>query len=109
MNTKNQYFLRRAGIIDDKLNELFSPELNYYMDAYLSYCDESFVNLICGLLKLEITKDIPLGDNYPFSNVILYNSVGEQIKSHYQPRIMEYYFRRVNIYSYANCPYRITI
>jgi len=94
MNTKNQYFLRRAGIIDDKLNELFSPELNYYMDAYLNYCDESFVNLICGLLKLEITKDIPLGDNYPFSNVILYNSVSEQIKSNYHIRIMEYYFRR---------------
>ncbi len=99
MDTSNQYFLRRAGIIDDKLNELFSPELNYYMDAYLNYCDESFVNLICGLLKLEITKDIPLGDNYPFSNVILYNSVGELIKSHYQPRIMEYYFRRANIYN----------
>jgi hypothetical protein len=93
------YFTRRIGILEDKLNELFSPELNYYMDSYLSYCDESFVNLICGLLKQEITKDIPLGDNCPFSNVILYNSVGEQIKSHYQPRIMEYYFCRANIYN----------
>jgi hypothetical protein len=93
------YFTRRIGILEDKLNELFSPELNYYMDSYLSYCDESFVNLICGLLKQEITKDIPLGDNCPFSNVILYNSIGEQIKSHYQLRIMEYYFCRANIYN----------
>jgi len=99
MDTSNQYFLRRAGIIDDKLNELFSPLLNEFMDIYIDYCDESFVNLICELLKQEITKDIPLGDDCPFSNVILYNSVCEQIKSHYQPRIMEYYFRRVNIYN----------
>jgi hypothetical protein len=94
MNVTDKYIRRRTGMIEDKLNELFSPELNYYMDAYLSYCDESFVNLICGLLKQEITKDIPLGDNCPFSNVILRDSVGEQIKSHYQPRIMEYYNSR---------------
>ena len=94
MNVTDKYIRRRTGMIEDKLNELFSPELNYYMDAYLNYCDESFVNLICGLLIQEITKDIPLGDNCPFSNVILYNSVGEQIKSHYQPRIMEYYNSR---------------
>ena len=94
MTATDKYIRRRTGMIEDKLNELFSPELNYYMDAYLSYCDESFVNLICGLLKQEITKDIPLGDNCPFSNVILRDSVGEQIKSHYQPRIMEYYNSR---------------
>ena len=99
MTATDKYIRRRTGMIEDKLNELFSPELNYYMDTYLSYCDESFVNLICGLLKQEITKDIPLGDNCPFSNVILYNSIGEQIKSHYQLRIMEYYFLRASIYN----------
>jgi hypothetical protein len=99
MNVTDKYIRRRTGMIEDKLNELFSPELNYYMDSYLSYCDESFVNLICGLLIQEITKDIPLGDNCPFSNVILYNSVGEQIKSIYHPRIMEYYFLRASIYN----------
>jgi hypothetical protein len=88
------YFTRRIGVLEDKLNELFSPLLNEFMDIYIDYCDESFVNLICELLKQEITKDIPLGDDCPFSNVILYNSVGEQIKSHYQPRIMEYYNSR---------------
>jgi hypothetical protein len=88
------YFTRRIGILEDKLDDLFSPLLNEFMGIYLDYCGESFVNLICELLKQEITKDIPLGDDCPFSNVILYNSVGEQIKSHYQPRIMEYYNSR---------------
>ena len=52
------------------------------------------VNLICEILIQEIAKDIPLGDNCPFSNVILYNSVAQKIKSHYQPRIMDYYNSR---------------
>lgn len=91
------YFTRRIGVLEDKLNELFSPLLNEFMDIYIDYCNESFVNLICELLKQEITKDIPLGDDCPFSNVILYNSVCEQIKSHYQPRIIEYYFKRKNV------------
>ena len=94
MTATDKYIRRRTGMIEDKLNELFSPLLNEFMDIYIDYCDESFVNLICELLKQEITKDIPLGDDCPFSNVILYNSVDEQIKSHYQPIIMEYYFRR---------------
>jgi hypothetical protein len=95
------YFTRRIGILEDKLNELFSPELNYYMDAYLSYCDESFVNLIVLLLQAEITKDIPLTnvDSDFFSNIDLYGKIGEQIKSNYHIRIMEYYFRR-NKYLY---------
>ena len=88
------YFARRIGILEDKLDDLFSPELNEFMDIYIDYCDESFVNLICGILIQEIYKDIPLGDNCPFSNVILYNSVGKQIKSHYRPRIMDYYNSR---------------
>jgi len=91
------YFTRRIGVLEDKLNELFSPLLNEFMDIYIDYCNESFVNLICELLKQEITKDIPLGDDCPFSNIILYNSVCEQIKSHYQPRIIEYYFKRKNV------------
>jgi hypothetical protein len=91
------YFTRRIGVLEDKLNELFSPLLNEFMDIYIDYCNESFVNLICELLKQEITKDIPLGDDCPFSNVILYNSFGEQIKSHYQPRIMEYYHNRKTV------------
>ena len=94
MNVTDKYIRRRTGMIEDKLNELFSPELNYYMDTYLSYCDESVVNLIVLLLQTEVSKDIPLGNNCPFSNVILYNSVGEQIKNNYQPRITEYYFHR---------------
>ena len=88
------YLARRIGILEDKLDDLFSPELNEFMDIYIDYCDESFVNLICEILIQEIDKDIPLGDNCPFSNVILYNSVAQKIKSHYQPRIMDYYNSR---------------
>ena len=88
------YLARRIGILEDKLEDLFSPSLNELMDIYIDYCDESFVNLICKILIQETVKDIPLGTNCPFSNVILYNSVGEQIKSHYQSRIMDYYNSR---------------
>jgi hypothetical protein len=96
MNVSDKYIRRRTGIIEDKLNELFSPELNYYMDTYLNYCDESFVNLICELLKQEITKDIPLDnvDSKFFSNVDLYGKIGEHIKNKYQSRIMDYYNSR---------------
>ena len=90
------YIIRRTGIIDDKLNELFSPELNYYMDIYLDYCGESFLNLIVLLLQTEISKDIPLDnvDSKFFSNIDLFGKIGEHIKSNYHLRIMEYYFRR---------------
>ena len=66
------------------------------MDIYLDYCGESFLNLIVLLLQTEISKDIPLDnvDSKFFSNIDLFGKIGEQIKSHYQPRIMEYYFRR---------------
>jgi len=89
-----RYLVRRTKILDDKLNHLFRPELNELMDIYIDYCDESFVNLICEILKQEIVKDIPLGDNFPFSNVILYSSVSEHIKTTYQTRIMDYYNSR---------------
>lgn len=88
------YLARRIGILEDKLDDLFSPELNEFMDIYIDYCDDSFVNLICEILKQEIVKDIPLGDNFPFSNVILYSLVSEHIKTTYQTRITEYYFHR---------------
>jgi len=90
------YFTRRIGVLEDKLNELFSPELNCYMDIYLDYSCESFLNLIVLLLQTEITKDIPLTnvDSDFFSNIDLYGKIGEQIKSNYHIRIMEYYFRR---------------
>lgn len=88
------YLARRIGILEDKLDDLFSPELNEFMDIYIDYCDESFVNLICEILKQEIVKDIPLGTNFPFSNVILYSSVSEHIKTTYQTRIMDYYNSR---------------
>jgi hypothetical protein len=88
------YLARRIGIIEDKINELFSPSLNEFMDIYIDYCDESFVNLICELLKQEIVKDIPLDDNFSFSNLVLYNSVSEHIKSTYQLRIIDYYNSR---------------
>lgn len=88
------YLARRIGILEDKLDDLFSPELNEFMDIYIDYCDDSFVNLICEILKQEIVKDIPLGDNFPFSNVILYSLVSEHIKTTYQRRITEYYFHR---------------
>jgi hypothetical protein len=96
-----KYIIRRTGIIEDKLNELFSPELNYYMDIYLDYSCESFLNLIVLLLQTEIGKDIPLTnvDSQFFSNIDLYGKIAEEIKSIYHPRIMGYYFRRANIYN----------
>jgi hypothetical protein len=96
MNVTDKYIRRRTGMIEDKLNELFSPELNYYMDAYLNYCDESFVNLIILLLQEEVSKDIPLDnvDSKFFSNIDLYGKIGEHIKNKYQSRIMDYYNSR---------------
>jgi hypothetical protein len=96
MNVTDKYIRRRTGMIEDKLNELFSPELNYYMDAYLNYCDESFVNLIILLLQEEVSKDIPLDnvDSKFFSNIDLYGKIGEHIKNKYQLRIMDYYNSR---------------
>ena len=49
-----RYLARRTKILDDKLNHLFRPELNEFMDIYIDYCDDSFVNLICEILKQEI-------------------------------------------------------
>jgi hypothetical protein len=96
MNVTDKYIRRRTGMIEDKLNELFSPELNYYMDTYLSYCDESFVNLIILLLQEEVSKDIPLDnvDSKFFSNIDLYGKIGEHIKNKYQSRIIDYYNSR---------------
>jgi hypothetical protein len=96
MNVTDKYIRRRTGIIEDKLNELFSPELNYYMDAYLDYCNESFLNLIILLLQEEVSKDIPLDnvDSKFFSNIDLYGKIGEHIKNKYQSRIMDYYNSR---------------
>tara|TARA_R110000868_G_scaffold61727_5_gene187390 strand:+ start:2143 stop:2445 length:303 start_codon:yes stop_codon:yes gene_type:complete len=96
MNVTDKYIRRRTGIIEDKLNELFSPELNYYMDIYLDYSIESFLNLIVLLLQAEVSKDIPLTnvDSKFFSNIDLYGKIGEDIKNKYQLRIMDYYNSR---------------
>ena len=87
------YLTRRIGILEDKLNDLFSPELNEYMDTYLTYCEESFVDLIITLLRDPLVHDIPF-EKQDFAHFIIYTEIGEYIKNNYQPRITEYYFRR---------------
>lgn len=87
------YLTRRIGILEDKLNDLFSPELNEYMDTYLTYCEESFVDLIITLLREPLVHDIPF-EKQDFAHFIIYTEIGEYIKNNYQPRITEYYFRR---------------
>ena len=87
------YLTRRIGILEDKLNDLFSPELNEYMDTYLTYCEESFVDLIITLLRDPLVQDIPF-EKQDFAHFIIYTEIGEYIKNNYQPRITEYYFRR---------------
>ena len=90
--TKN-YLARRIDIIEEKLNELFSPALNEYLNIYLTYCEESFVDLIVLLLRETVTEDIPF-EKQDFSHFIIYTEIGEYIKSNYQTRITEYYFNR---------------
>lgn len=90
--TKN-YLARRIGIIEDKLNELFSPALNEYLNIYLFYCEESFVDLIVLLLREKVTEDIPF-EKQDFAHFIIYTEIGEYIKNNYQSRITEYYFQR---------------
>jgi hypothetical protein len=87
------YLNRRIGILEDKLNDLFSPELNEYMDTYLTYCEESFVDLIITLLREPLVQDIPF-EKQDFLHFIIYTEIGEYIKNNYQTRITEYYFRR---------------
>jgi hypothetical protein len=90
--TKN-YLARRIGILEDKLDDLFSPELNEFMDIYIDYCDESFVDLIVLLIRETVIEDIPF-EKQGFVHFIIYTEIGEYIKNNYQPRITEYYFRR---------------
>jgi len=90
--TKN-YLARRIDIIEEKLNELFSPALNEYLNIYLTYCEESFVDLIVLLLRETVTEDIPF-EKQDFSHFIIYTEIGEYIKNNYQTRITEYYFNR---------------
>ena len=87
------YLARRIGILEDKLDDLFSSELNEYMDTYLTYCEESFVDLIITLLRDPLVWDIPF-EQQDFSHFIIYTEIGEYIKSNYQSRITEYYFQR---------------
>ena len=87
------YLTRRIGILEDKLNDLFSPELNEYMDTYLTYCEESFVDLIITLLREPLVHDIPF-EKQDFAHFIIYTEIGEYIKNNYQPRITKYYFHR---------------
>ena len=88
-----KYLTRRIGILEDKLDHLFSPELNEYLNIYLTYCEDSFVDLIVLLLKETVAEDIPF-EKQDFAHFIIYTEIGEYIKNNYQPRITEYYFRR---------------
>lgn len=87
------YLARRIGILEDKLNELFSPGLNEYLNIYLTYCEESFVDLIVLLVRETVAEDIPF-EKQDFAHFIIYTEIGEYIKSNYQSRITEYYFQR---------------
>ena len=88
-----KYLTRRIGILEDKLDHLFSPELNEYLNIYLTYCEESFVDLIVLLLKETVAEDIPF-EKQDFTHFIIYTEIGEYIKNNYQTRITEYYFHR---------------
>jgi hypothetical protein len=88
-----KYLTRRIGVLEDKLDQLFSPELNEYLNIYLTYCEESFVDLIVLLLKETVTEDIPF-EKQDFAHFIIYTEIGEYIKNNYQTRITEYYFHR---------------
>ena len=88
-----KYLTRRIGILEDKLDHLFSPELNEYLNIYLTYCEESFVDLIVLLLKETVAEDIPF-EKQDFTHFIIYTEIGEYIKNNYQTRIIEYYFQR---------------
>ena len=94
MDQRTTNFLtRRIGVLEDKLNDLFSPELNEYLNIYLTYCEESFVDLIVLLLRETVAEDIPF-EKQDFAHFIIYTEIGEYIKNNYQPRITEYYFHR---------------
>lgn len=94
MDQRTTNFLtRRIGVLEDKLNELFSPALNEYLNIYLTYCEESFVDLIVLLLRETVAEDIPF-EKQDFAHFIIYTEIGEYIKSNYQSRITEYYFQR---------------
>ena len=94
MDQRTTNFLtRRIGVLEDKLNELFSPGLNEYLNIYLTYCEESFVDLIVLLLRETVAEDIPF-EKQDFAHFIIYTEIGEYIKSNYQSRITEYYFQR---------------
>ena len=94
MDQRTTNFLtRRIGVLEDKLNELFSPALNEYLNIYLTYCEESFVDLIVLLVRETVAEDIPF-EKQDFSHFIIYTEIGEYIKNNYQSRITEYYFRR---------------
>ena len=88
-----KYLTRRIGVLEDKLDQLFSPELNEYLNIYLTYCEESFVDLIVLLVRETVAEDIPF-EKQDFAHFIIYTEIGEYIKSNYQSRITEYYFRR---------------
>ena len=87
------YLARRIGILEDKLDELFSPALNEYLNIYLTYCEESFVDLIVLLVRETVAEDIPF-EKQDFAHFIIYTEIGEYIKNNYQSRITEYYFQR---------------
>lgn len=94
MDQRTTNFLtRRIGVLEDKLNELFSPALNEYLNIYLTYCEESFVDLIVLLVRETVAEDIPF-EKQDFTHFIIYTEIGEYIKSNYQSRITEYYFQR---------------
>ena len=94
MDQRTTNFLtRRIGVLEDKLNDLFSSELNEYLNIYLTYCEESFVDLIVLLLRETVAEDIPF-EKQDFAHFIIYTEIGEYIKNNYQSRITEYYFRR---------------
>jgi len=94
MDQRTTNFLtRRIGVLEDKLNELFSPALNEYLNIYLTYCEESFVDLIVLLVRETVAEDIPF-EKQDFAHFIIYTEIGEYIKSNYQSRITEYYFQR---------------
>jgi hypothetical protein len=45
------------------------------------------------LLRNPLVQDIPF-EKQDFAHFIIYTEIGEYIKSNYQSRITEYYFRR---------------
>jgi hypothetical protein len=101
MNETDKYILRRTEILEDEINFLLSVNSEHLIKPYLSYDEENFIDFIIMMLTHKITKEIQIGPEITFKDILLLNNIkettAEKIKNDYKERIVEYYFGR-NVY-----------